>query len=115
LDAFYRNYYELHIEGILEGLWHRNTIEFCVHDKHWDLSLENKYKLDDPCNATNTAAQLMKLSKYRHSSVNGYKVSHTSGGALWINPFCPGIQFLVIVNSRSAVVQGQLNGSDLII
>jgi len=94
LDMFYHDYYQLYIDRP----FHTNTMTFNVHDKNWDLASLNSVPVNDPLNATNAAAQLIKFSEYRHSSVNGYRVSYTCGGALRINNDCPGIDFLRCLN-----------------
>jgi len=88
LNTFYHDYYRLYIDGPC----HRNTITFNVHDKDWNLA--DLDCMPDVNNHVNTAAQLIKFSKYRHSSVKGYYISGTAGGALSINNYCPGIAFL---------------------
>jgi hypothetical protein len=97
LNMFYHDYYQLYIEGP----WHKNTMQFNVHDKNWNLApLNGVADVNNHLHATNTAAQLIKFSQSRHSSVHGYHVSFTSGGALRINNFCPGIPFFKALGYR---------------
>jgi len=96
LNTFYDHYYQLYIEDPTNPS--TNTIRFYIHDKNWDLSDARFYAsqraINNPASHINTAVQLISASEYRHSSVNGYYPHATSGGALAINTYCPGIYFL---------------------